>query len=233
MRRGQRGAVICSRRWVPPLQGTRGTGTRARRRPGGLRASGALEGARAGGDAGAQAGRGARHAAGGCTGEAGAPGQATGGGRDGDRARTTRSRACGFRSSSAGRRSATRRAHGEANCAPAIRSTRRCPKRGSLSVREGVRDLPASTVFVSYLRDGDRVLAFTVDRRGRLQRPRPWRVAGSRRCGARVSDAAHGAATAATAPAVWRLPDGRYRIALDGGTRGGPRERRERRSARS
>jgi CHAT domain-containing protein/tetratricopeptide (TPR) repeat protein len=82
-----------------------------------------------------------------------------------------------------------------------------------VSVAEGARDLPAGAVFVSYLRDGDRVLAFTVDRRGRLQGRDLGTLPG-------LDDTVIAYRTLLLAqpgsesPLVWRLPDGRYRVAL-------------------
>ena len=122
-------------------------------------------------------------------------------------------RACGFRSSSAGPPLATRRGRCDTSFARAIRSTLRCPRRGSFRSAEGARDLPASAVFVSYLRDGDRVLAFTLDRRGRLQGRDLGALPGLDEWSSRTGCCSPHRA-AATLPPVWRLPDGRYRVAL-------------------
>ncbi len=68
-------------------------------------------------------------------------------------------------------------------------------------------------MFVSYLRDGDRVLAFTVDRRGRLQGRDLGALPG-------LDDTVIAYRMLLTAPRggdpppVWRLADGRYRVAL-------------------
>ena len=84
-----------------------------------------------------------------------------------------------------------------------------------LSVTEGAKELPQRAVFVSYLRDGDRVIAFTLDRRGRLQGRDLGEVPGLD--DAVIAYRALLLASRGDAPRVWRLPDGRYRIALDGG----------------
>ena len=82
-----------------------------------------------------------------------------------------------------------------------------------VSVAEGARDLPRDAVFVSYLRDDDRVLAFTVDRSGRLQGRDLGAIPG-------LDDMVLAYRTLLTAqrgsegPVVWRTPEGRYRVAL-------------------
>jgi tetratricopeptide (TPR) repeat protein len=82
-----------------------------------------------------------------------------------------------------------------------------------LSVAEGAKELPAQAVFVSYLRDGDRVIAFTLDRRGRLQGRDLGEVPGLD--DAVIAYRALLLAPRGEAPRVWRLPSGRYRIALE------------------
>ena len=84
-----------------------------------------------------------------------------------------------------------------------------------VSTTEGANELPARAVFVSYLRDGDRVVAFTLDRRGRLQGRDLGEVPGLD--DAVVAYRALLLAQRGAEPRVWRLADGRYRIALEGG----------------
>ena len=98
----------------------------------------------------------------------------------------------------------------------------RYPKYAALSearvvgIAQGARELPPGATFVSYLRDGERVLAFTLDRRGRPVGRDLGALPG-------LEDAVLAYRTlltapdSATAPPVWRLPDGRYRIALQAG----------------
>lgn len=95
----------------------------------------------------------------------------------------------------------------------------RYPKYASLSqasivdVDEAARALPQRALFVSYLRDGERVLAFTLDDGGRLA---------GRDLGAfpGLDDAMVAYRTLLVGPqdgvptTVWRLMDGRYKVAL-------------------
>ena len=81
------------------------------------------------------------------------------------------------------------------------------------SLEEGAAALPGSALFVSYLRDGDRVLAFTVDAGGRFTGRDLGAFAGLDDAIVAYRALLIGAQDAAP-PVVWRLADGRFRVSV-------------------